>query len=113
MRSGQEYVAALRDGRAGEPTSLPTTSYVDPATRQRYSAKWLIPRSAEDLDARRRVHRFWAEPTFGHMGRTPDHVASAITAFAASADLFGRGGARFAEHVRRFYERARQEDLYL
>ena len=74
---------------------------------------WLVPRSAEDLGARRRVHRFWAEPSFGLMGRTPDHVACVLTAFAAWRQLFDRGGARFGDNVVRFYARARDEDLYV
>src|SRR4029077_8699925 len=50
------------------------TTFVDPATGDRHSNMWLVPRSADDLAARRRVHRLWAEPSYGLMGRTPDHV---------------------------------------
>ena len=53
---------------------------------------WLIPRSAEDLGRRRAVHRFWAEGSYGLMGRTPDHVASVLTGFAGWRQLFDRGG---------------------
>jgi 4-hydroxyphenylacetate 3-monooxygenase len=98
---------------AREEANLPITSYLDPQTGRRYSTKWLIPRTAEDLTARRRLHRFWAEPSYGHMGRTPDHVACLISAYAGSADFFARGGSHFAENVGRFYERAREEDLYV
>src|SRR5262249_46397466 len=111
MRSGKDYVAGLRDGRAvyldgeriadvtahaalAEPIRRvadtydrartarddPALTFVDVDTGERYSNMWLIPRSADDLGARRRVHRFWAEPSYGLMGRTPDHVASVITA---------------------------------
>ena len=104
---------ADRYDAAREDAAAPITTYVDPATGERHGAMWLIPRTAEDLEARRRVHRFWAEASYGLMGRTPDHVASVITAFASAPQFFARGGARFAEHVRRFYERARAEDLYL
>ena len=110
MRSGDAYVASLRDGRAvfldGErvddvtkhpgfaepirriaqtwdlaaaPEAQADTTYVDPETGRRHSAMWLVPRSAEDLGARRRVHRLWAEPSYGLMGRTPDHVACVMT----------------------------------
>ena len=58
------------------------TTCVDPATGRRMGAMWLIPRSAEDLGRRRAVHRFWAEGSYGLMGRTPDHVASVLTGFA-------------------------------
>ncbi len=144
MRSGDAYVASLRDGRAvyldGErvddvtkhpgfvepirriaetydrakaAADDPALTFADPATGARHSNMWLVPRSADDLGARRRVHRFWAEPSFGLMGRTPDHVACVLTAFAAWRHLFDGGGARFGDNVVRFYARARDEDLYV
>jgi 4-hydroxyphenylacetate 3-monooxygenase len=144
MRTGDAYVASLRDGRAvfldgervkdvtahpafAEPIRRiaetyrrahtagadPALTFADAATGTRHSNMWLVPRSADDLAARRRVHRFWAEPSYGLMGRTPDHVACVLTAFAAWRQLFDRGGTRFGDNVVRFYERARDEDLYL
>jgi 4-hydroxyphenylacetate 3-monooxygenase len=74
---------------------------------------WLVPRSADDLMARRRAHRLWAEPTYGLMGRTPDHVACVLTAFASWRQLFDRGGRQFGDNVVRFHARAREEDLYV
>ena len=103
--------ATYERARADEARDV--TTWVDPATGQRIGAMWLMPRSAEDLGIRRRVHRFWAEPSYGLMGRTPDHVACVITALAAAPDFFARGGRRFADNVVRFYEKARDEDLYL
>src|SRR5262245_18391312 len=111
MRRGADYLASLRDGRGifldGERVAdVPArpafaerlrriaerydaareapeiTTCVDPATGERIGAMWLIPRSAADLGRRRAVHRFWAEGSYGLMGRTPDHVASVLTGFA-------------------------------
>jgi len=142
MRRAADYVASLRDGRAvfldgervADVTTHPAfaeairriaeryeaagqapnvTECVDPASGRRIGAMWLIPRSAEDLGRRRAVHRFWAEGSYGLMGRTPDHVASVLTGFAGWRQLFDRGGARFGDHVVRFYEKARNDDLYL
>src|SRR5215210_5570587 len=72
-----------------------------------YSAMWLPPRSAPDLASRRRMHRHWAEGSFGLMGRTPDHVASLITAFAAMRHVFDRADRRFGDNVVSFYNAAR------
>jgi 4-hydroxyphenylacetate 3-monooxygenase len=91
----------------------PALTFAEGGPGRRASNMWLIPHTAEDLAARRRVHRFWAEPSYGLMGRTPDHVACVLTAFAGWRRLFDRGGARFGDNVVRFYERARDEDLYL
>src|SRR5881628_3058829 len=142
MRRGADYLASLRDGRAvfldgkrvDDVTTHPAfaesvrriaeryhaarlapevTTCIDPVSGKRIGAMWLIPRSAEDLGKRRVVHRFWAEGSYGLMGRTPDHVACVLTAFAGWRQLFDRGGTRFGDNVVRFYERARDEDLYL
>ncbi len=142
MRRGEDYVAALRDGRvvlldgervkdvpahpafaaairtvaatydAARSTAGEPATWVD-GDGVRRSTMWLVPRSADDLAARRRCHRFWAEPSYGLMGRTPDHVACVLTAFAAWRRLFDRGGRRFGDNVVRFYEKARDQDLYV
>jgi 4-hydroxyphenylacetate 3-monooxygenase len=142
MRSGAAYIEALRDGRAvlldgvrvGDVTAHPAfaepirrvaegydraraaldvTTCLDPETGQRIGAMWLKPRTAADLEVRRAVHRFWAEGSYGLMGRTPDHVACVLTAFASARDFFAQGGAGFGDNAVRFYERARRDDLYV
>lgn len=106
-----KWIAQTYD-RARAAATDPALTFAEPGTGRRHSNMWLVPRSAEDLGARRRVHRFWAEPSYGLMGRTPDHVASVLTAFAAWRQLFDRGGARFGDHVVRYYrERARRGSL--
>lgn len=143
MRVGAEYVAGLQDGRtvyldgervadvtahpafapqigriaslydaAREPANAGLTS-LDPKTGRRYGNMWLIPADAAGLRKREETHRFWAEGSYGLMGRTPDHVACFISGFAASRDVFDRGGTRYGDNVARFYEKARREDLYL
>ncbi len=143
MRKGDEYVAGLRDGRAvyldgqrvkdvtthpafaapirqiarsydlaADPAHLDATSSVD-ETGRRWPSMWLIPRTADDLAIRRRGHRFWAERSFGLMGRTPDCVAGVLTGFAAVPSVFARAGACYADNVVRFHQRARAEDLYV
>jgi 4-hydroxyphenylacetate 3-monooxygenase len=142
VRRAADYLASLRDGRAifldgarvrdvtehpafaeslrriaerydAARQAMDLTTCVDPATGRPIGAMWLIPRSAEDLGRRRAVHRFWAEGSYGLMGRTPDHVASVLTAFAGWRQLFDRGGRQFGDNVVRFYEHARDHDLYV
>ena len=140
MRRGADYIAGIRgDGRTilldGTPVEDVTThpGFAGPvgmiaslydraadstdlsyeADGAAHSAMWLPPRSAQDLDTRRRVHRHWAEGSFGLMGRTPDHVASIITAFAHRRDVFDRAGRRYGDHVTSFYEHARDNDWFV
>jgi 4-hydroxyphenylacetate 3-monooxygenase len=85
----------------------------DPATGEQVALAWQIPRSIDDLAARRRMHEFWARGSYGLMGRTPDHVSAMVAAFAGSEQVFRNGNPSWADNVVRFHERARREDPYL
>lgn len=140
MRRGADYIAGIRrdgrtillDGVAVEditthpgfagPIRVIASLYDDAlahpdityqADGASHSAMWLPPTSATDLDTRRLVHRHWAEGSFGLMGRTPDHVASVITAFAHRRDVFDRAGTRFGDNVVSFYRKARDNDWFV
>ncbi|MPZ37299.1 MAG: 4-hydroxyphenylacetate 3-hydroxylase [Rhizobiales bacterium] len=71
-----------------------------------------IPRTHEDLRARRLASEKWAEATFGLMGRTLDHVASFFCGFAAVPSVFAAGGRNFSENMLAFYEHLRDNHLY-
>ena len=47
------------------------------------------------------------------MGRTLDHVAGFFCGYAAVSSVFATGGQRFADNVVAFYERMRDEHLYV
>lgn len=140
MRRGADYIAGIRkDGRTilldgarvedvtthpgfAGPTRVIASLYdeaqgkLDIAyeeDRAIHSAMWLPPRSPKDLDTRRLVHRHWAEGSLGLMGRTPDHVASIITAFAHRRDVFDRAGTRYGDNVTAFYRKARDNDWFI
>jgi 4-hydroxyphenylacetate 3-monooxygenase len=100
-------IASLYDAAIGNPD---IAYQADGAT---HSAMWLPPRSAADLARRQALHRHWAEGSFGLMGRTPDHVASIITAFAGRRDVFDRAGTRYGDNVASFYRRARDNDWFV
>src|ERR1051325_2452953 len=52
-------------------------------------------------------------PTCGLMGRTPDHVAGFFTGYAAVPEVFAKGGQQYADNVVAFYEKMRDEHLYV
>lgn len=141
MRTGAEYLRALNDGRdirvgtekIDDVTTHPafrgpikviadtydivhgdsSAQFTDPDDGQTYSGMWRIPRTSEDISARRHMHEVWANASYGLMGRTPDHVASLLSAYAGSSEVFAGSDRRFEDNVKRFYQKAREEDLYL
>lgn len=142
MRSGQEQLESLKDGRVVYIGSEKVTDVANhPAFRnaaqtlaavydlkkssehadfatfegpdgQRHSSYYLQPRSRDDLRKRTRTHQLIADATHGMWGRSVDHVSSFVSAMAMRPDIFAKNGAQFGDNIVAFYERMRREDAY-
>lgn len=144
MRSGSDYITALKDDRAvfidgarvadvtthpafreavrsvaqlydtaADPANRELMTFPSPLTGEPVNRCFLIPRSREDLTARRKALWHWAEQSFGFMGRTPDHVAGFFAGFAGAPSVFARAPREFYENAVRFHAKMRDEDLYV
>src|ERR1700722_13842030 len=114
MKTGQEYLDGLRDGRVvyvggdrvDDVTSDPRfaraaqtfaalydakqdPAYTYEADGRRHSAYYLQARSRDDLRQRYATHKFIADRSFGLLGRSPDYVSSFITGMAITPQIFG------------------------
>src|SRR5437660_1641991 len=103
--AGVEAVARLYD-LAHDPANGALMTYPSPRDGRPVNKAWLVPRTREDLAARRQAIKRWADASYGLMGRSPDHVASFFAGFAGSSEFFGRAGQQFADNLLRFYARA-------
>lgn len=112
FRNVARTVARLYDVTS-DPANSEDLTYLDPDTGERYHNGWLRPRSKVDLEARNRVHAAWAACTWGLLGRSPDHVSGWISGMACNPeamDIYGQG---YSENVKRYFDHARKNDLYL
>jgi 4-hydroxyphenylacetate 3-monooxygenase len=96
-----------------QPELRDTMTYVSPSSGERVGMSFLRPESPEDLARRSRMMTTWARYSGGMMGRTPDYLNSSFMALAASAEYFAQNRPEFADHVRRYYEHIREQDLCL
>jgi aromatic ring hydroxylase len=141
-RTGAEYLAGLRDGRevwlAGrrvedvlaEPVLAAAAHTVarlydqqhDPRLREvltyqdgaeRYPLSLAAPRDARDLLRRGAAFRATAETTFGLLGRSPDFVNTAVTAFASAAPFFDKADPRFGRNVTAYHAACLAGDPFL
>jgi 4-hydroxyphenylacetate 3-monooxygenase len=112
FREAARSVARLFD-IAAAPENRELMTYPSPKTGAPVWRAWQIPKSHDELRAKRRAAETWAESTFGLMGRTPDHVAGFIAGYAAKPALFAAGGAHFADNLQKIYERVRDQHLYV
>src|SRR4051794_14995268 len=112
FREAARSIARLYD-IAATPENRERMTFPSPKTGLPVLRAYQIPKTHADLCARRLFSETWAEATFGLMGRTPDHVAGFFCGYAAVPSVFAAGGKQFADNVVAFYERMRDEHLYV
>lgn len=62
---------------------------------------------------RRKALTAWAECSYGFMGRSPDHLASALVGQRIGLDVFARGGAERSKAFADYFEYASANDMFL
>ncbi len=72
-----------------------------------------IPRTRDDLAARRQATRLWMEQSFGFMGRAPDFLNTAVMAMKAKSDFFAQQSKERQDAVEAFYLHAARNDIFL
>lgn len=141
LRTGDEYLASLRDGRriyiGGELVTDVTTH---PAFRNtarsfariydrkcedhnlaamsftedgdRFASWFIIPKSRRDLEQRAEGHRRVAEWSYGLLGRSPDHVPAFIGGMAMVPELFDANRKGFGQNVIDYFNHLKRGDLF-
>jgi hypothetical protein len=80
---------------------------------RRVNRAWQMPRSYDELVARRRAMSEWAESSCGFLGRAPDHVASSLLGQVIGIDVFRRHGEARAKALLDYFDYVSGHDLYL
>src|SRR5262247_1119437 len=96
-----------------DPAYRDIMTYPSPTTGEPVSTSFLVPHSREELVKKRKHFKLRADHNFGFMGRAPDFMNQFVTRWHLMADRFARAGARFGENATRYYERVREQDLFL
>ena len=142
IRTGADYIRALRDGRevwhagrripdvtahpgftgtiktladlydkqhAPECRDIMTLNYEG----ERISCSYLAPKNAEQLAQKRRNIEFWAQQTFGQMGRYPDFCAQLVVGLFDWTHAIEKHDKRCAAHARNYYRHCQRNDLCL
>ncbi|MFI1015486.1 4-hydroxyphenylacetate 3-hydroxylase family protein [Streptomyces sp. NPDC020965] len=138
IRSGRKYLESLRDGRevwldgervkdvtshpAFRNTAASIAHLYDLAHDSEYRTTlttpdgvhraYAIPRSREDLVARREAYKVWAETSYGFLGRTPDYMAGGAAGFAAAPELFDTDTFAGSGNAVAYHRRLAENDLY-
>lgn len=104
-------IGALYDFQA-QSENLELMTFDGPSGR-RISRAWQAPRSYAEMVERRKALWNWAELHKGFMGRSPDHVASALTGQLMGIDVLEKFDAKRAGAFADYMRYAASNDLYL
>ena len=105
--------AGLYDFQAAPENVDWMTFAPDTAPDRRVNLSWRAPRSYDELVARRRAMTAWAEQSHGFMGRSPDHLASALIGQRIGLKVFEQSDPKRAAAFSNYVDYARDNDLYL
>ncbi|HEY3296823.1 MAG TPA: 4-hydroxyphenylacetate 3-monooxygenase, oxygenase component [bacterium] len=108
--NGVHSLAALYDLQWEHPSEM---LFESPATGDKVGRSFMIPRTKDELKSISRMMKHWANFSMGMMGRSPDYLNRAISAYAGGADFLGEQDPRFAENIRRYHHHIRENDLCL
>jgi 4-hydroxyphenylacetate 3-monooxygenase oxygenase component len=140
FRAGSSYLAGLRDGRSvvmdgaaiEDVPSHPAfcgcaqtiaqlidihgreardLTYGSGEKDRRYALCYLPPERIEDVGRRGAYFREMAAATGGLLARSPDFLASLLSAWHAASAVFGRREPRYARNVVNYYEASRNRHL--
>lgn len=112
FRNAVASAASLYDFQAA-PENIERMTFALDGANRRVNRAWQMPRSYAETVERRRALTAWAELSFGFMGRSPDHLASALVGQRMGLDVFARHGAARAKAFRDYFDYASRSDLFL
>ena len=73
-----------------DPEYQEALTYTSPSTGDLVNASFLVPRTIEDLQRRRRAISTWAESSNGFLGRSGDYMNSSLTALGTARKWFAQ-----------------------
>jgi 4-hydroxyphenylacetate 3-monooxygenase len=144
--TGERYIESLRDGRevwidgnrVDDVTTHPAfrdmikaladvydlqntkyrdeMTYIEPENGVRTSLSWMLPKTLEDSNLKRRNSQLWNMLTWGQLGRSPDILAPYISNMVPRRDQFSsfkNPHCDFGENILNYYRYCRDNDLFL
>lgn len=108
--NGAASLAELYDVQWSEPDTM---LFDSPTTGDKVGRSFMIPKTRDELASIGDAMKRWANHSLGMMGRAPDYLNRAITAYAAGSEFLSSRDPRFGENARNHHEYLRENDLAL
>lgn len=112
FRNAVRSAGALYDFQA-RPENIELMTFRAEGSNRRVNRAWQMPRSYEEMVQRRKALQAWTKIHYGFMGRSPDHVASALVGQRMGIDVFRKHSPDRAKAFMDYFDYAAKSDLFL
>lgn len=112
FKNAVHSAAALYDFQA-RPENIEMMTFMPEGSNRRVNRAWQLPRNYEEMVQRRKALQAWARLSYGFMGRSPDHVASALIGQRMGIDVFYKHSPERAKALTDYVDYATKSDLFL
>jgi 4-hydroxyphenylacetate 3-monooxygenase len=112
FRNSVHSAAALYDFQA-RPENLELMTFQPNGSSRRVNRGWQMPRTYEEMVKRRKALQAWAGLSGGFMGRSPDHLASALVGQRMGIEVFRKHSEARAKAFADYFDYATKSDLFL
>ena len=112
FRNSVRSAASLYDFQA-RPENIEMMTFKPEGSNRRINRAWQIPRNHAEMVRRRKALQAWAELSCGFMGRSPDHLASALVGQRIGLDVFKNHSEERAKAFAGYFDEASRNDYFL
>lgn len=112
FRNAVRAAANLYDFQS-KPENLELMTFRPDGSSRRVNRGWQMPRNYEEMVQRRRALQAWSSLSGGFLGRSPDHLASALIGQRMGIEVFRRHSEERAKAFEAYVDYATQNDLFL
>ncbi len=112
FRNSVRSTASLYDFQA-QPENLELMTFIPDGSNRRVNRAWQMPRNYDEMVLRRKALQVWSAVHYGFMGRSPDHLASALVGQRMGIEVFRKHGEARAKALEGYFEHISRNDLFL
>ena len=112
FRNACASAAALYDFQAA-PENLELMTFMPEGGHRRINRAWSMPRNLDEMVVRRKALQAWAGVSYGFLGRSPDHLASALIGQRVGIDVWKKYDTKRAKAFADYVDHAARSDFFL
>jgi 4-hydroxyphenylacetate 3-monooxygenase len=112
FRNTVHSAASLYDFQV-RPENVELMTFMPNGSNRRVNRAWQMPRNYDEMVLRRKALQAWAGVSYGFMGRSPDHVASALVGQCMGIEVFRARSPERAKALIDYFDYASKNDIFL